>query len=80
MLEAGRYDEADAMSNRITDALADWLTKTGAESGGYRQGKAMLAAMGQPIGPPRPPTLPVAEEDIAELRVIFENLGWVSST
>ena len=79
LLEARRYDEADAMSDRVTKAMAAWNAKAGAKSGGYRQGKAMLAAIGQPIGPPRPPTLPADEAEIAELRVIMEELGWVPS-
>jgi 4-hydroxy-tetrahydrodipicolinate synthase len=77
LMEQGRYDEAQARKDRVTSAFADWQAKTAAGSGGYRQGKAMAAAMGLPVGPPRPPTLPCSDEEIAEARQIMEGLGWL---
>jgi dihydrodipicolinate synthase/N-acetylneuraminate lyase len=53
------------------------MAKTSARSGGYRQGKAMLAALGMPVGGPRPPTLPCDDQEIAEARTIMKGLGWV---
>jgi 4-hydroxy-tetrahydrodipicolinate synthase len=79
LLEQGRYDEAQAEMDRVSEVLGPWQAKTGAVSGGYRQGKAMLAALGQPIGPPRPPTLPCSEQEIAEVKALFEELGWVKA-
>ena len=79
LLEQGRYEEAQAKIDRVRGALAPWMAKTSARSGGYRQGKAMLVALGQPIGPTRPPTLPCDEEEIAEVRAVFETLGWVKA-
>ena len=77
LLEAGRYEEAQAEMDRVNNALGPWLSKVGGRSGGYRSGKAMLAALGQPVGPPRPPTLPADEAEIAEGREVFEKLGWL---
>ena len=77
LLQQGKYDEFDAGQKRVQDALAPWMAKTGAVSGGYRQGKAMMAALGPPVGPTRPPTLPCTDEDIAEVRDIMAGLGWV---
>ena len=76
LMEAGRYDEAEAEITRVNDAFAPWMAKTTARSGGYRQGKGMLAALGRPVGPPRPPTLPCDEQELAEVKVILDELGW----
>ena len=80
LLVQGRYDEAQAEIDRVSKALGPWMAKTGAVSGGYRQGKAMQAALGRPIGDPRPPTLPCTKEEIDEVRGIMEELGWVRAT
>ena len=79
LLVQGRYDEAQAEIDRVSKALGPWMDKTGAVSGGYRQGKGMLAALGRPIGDPRPPTLPCTDEEIDEVRGVMEGLGWVKA-
>ena len=75
-LEAKRYEEAQAMYDRLQTALKPFEVKSKAKSGGYRVLKGMMAVMGQPVGPPRPPTLPLDEEELAELREILKGLGW----
>ena len=80
LLKQGKYDEAQSEIDRVSSALAPWMDKTGAVSGGYRQGKAMQAALGRPIGDPRPPTLPCTDDEIAEVRVVMEQLGWAPAT
>jgi hypothetical protein len=60
----------------VNSALAPWMEKTTARSGGYRQGKAMSAALGRPIGPPRPPTIECDEQELAEIKAILDGLGW----
>ena len=77
LFEAGKYDEAEAKNQAVKEVLGPWMAKTGSVSGGYRQGKGLLAAVGMPVGPTRPPTLPCTEEEIAEARVLVEKLGWV---
>ena len=77
LLEAKRYEEAQAKMDRVNGALAPWRAKTGEKSGGYRQVKGMMAAIGLPAGPPRPPTLPVDEAEIAEVKPVMKELGWV---
>ena len=79
LMEQGRYEEAQEKKDRVREAMAPWMTSTGARSGGYRQIKGLMAAIGQPAGPPRPPTLPVDESEIAVIRPIIEQLGWASS-
>jgi len=60
----------------VNDAFSEWNKKTHAKSGGYRQGKGLMAALGRPVGPPRPPTLPCDENEIAEAKPILDKLGW----
>jgi len=78
LLEAQRYDEAQARFDHMRNAVGPWLAKTESRSGGYRQTKGMMAAMGRPAGPPRPPTLPVDEQEIAEIQGILRELGWLA--
>lgn len=76
MLEAKRYDEAQTVYGRAIGTLAPWMQKTQAYSGGMRQFKAMMTVVGQPAGPPRPPTLPIRDDELAELRGLFRELDW----
>ena len=74
LLEAHRYEEAQARFSRLREAIASF--KPNKQSGGYRLIKGMMAAMGQPVGSPRPPTLPLDDRDIAELKRILKGVGW----
>ena len=76
MLKKGQIDEAQAELDRVNDAFAPWMEKTTARSGGYRQGKGMSAALGRPVGPPRPPTIELDDQELAEVKVILDGLGW----
>jgi 4-hydroxy-tetrahydrodipicolinate synthase len=74
LLEACHYEEAQAKFDHVRNALASFTPTR--QSGGYRLIKGMMAAMGQPVGPPRPPTLPLDDQDIAELKRILQGVGW----
>jgi len=76
LVEEKRYDEADQMQRKLKEAMRDWRARTTASSGGYRQGKALMAVMGHPVGPPRLPTLPINDEELAELGEILKAAGW----
>jgi len=78
LLEAKRYDEAQAELDRVEAALRPLRVKSSAKSGGYRFPKGLLAALGQPAGPPRPPTLPMDAAEVAELRGAVQKLGWLT--
>jgi len=77
LLEEHRYEEAQVKIDRVRNVTQPWRAKTQAVSGGYRQGKGMLKAIGRSVGPPRPPTLPLDTEEIAEVKALLEKLGWV---
>ena len=76
LLEAHRYEEAQAKLDRVDAVLRPFEQKSAQRSGGYRFGKGMLAALGRPMGPPRPPTLPMDEQEIAELQGLLKQLDW----
>ena len=76
MLKNGKIDEAQTELDRVNAAFAPWMEKTTARSGGYRQGKGISAALGRPVGPPRLPTIPCDEQELAEVKVILDELGW----
>jgi 4-hydroxy-tetrahydrodipicolinate synthase len=76
LLEARRYDEAQAMYDRVERPLRAFMAKAAQRSGGYRVYKGMMALMGHPMGPPRPPTLPLDAEELAELRELMVSFGW----
>jgi 4-hydroxy-tetrahydrodipicolinate synthase len=76
MLEAHRYEEAQAEFDRVRNILQPYAAKSHAKSGGYRFPKGLLAALDRPVGPPRPPTLPMDAGEVAELRKAIKELGW----
>jgi 4-hydroxy-tetrahydrodipicolinate synthase len=76
LCEAKRYDEAQAEQDRVLGPISQFAAKLNKRSGGYRLQKAMMEAIGKPVGPPRPPTLPLSPEELAELREIMISLDW----
>jgi 4-hydroxy-tetrahydrodipicolinate synthase len=78
-IQAKRWSEAQAVLDRFHNPLGEFVTRTKHRSGGYRVGKAMMALLGQPVGPPRPPTLPLQDDEIAELRTLLISFGWLNA-
>ena len=72
----GRYDEAQALHDSVQSQFGQFSGKLAQRSGGYRLQKAMMEAIGKPVGPPRPPTLPLTSEEVDELRQIMAGMGW----
>lgn len=77
LLEAERYQEAQNRMDKVYNLLVPFVTKCLRRSGGYRFEKGLMAAMGHPVGPPRPPTLPLEDNEMSELVDILEQLGWL---
>ena len=77
LLEAKKYDEAQAEIDRVATALAPAAEKVSSRSGGYRLAKGMIEVIGRPAGPPRLPTEPLNEEELAVLREAMAKIGWV---
>ena len=76
LLESHCYDEAQTMLDRLYTPLHELAGKVGRRSGGYSMHKALMALTGHPVGPPRPPTLPLSAAHVAELREILIGLDW----
>jgi 4-hydroxy-tetrahydrodipicolinate synthase len=77
LLEAGRYDAAQALWDDVDEPIRRLAEKSGRRSGGQARFKKMLMnAMGHDVGHQRPPTLPASAEEIAELRGLLASLGW----
>jgi len=75
LLEEQRYDEAQAKSDKLHNAVGKFKPKT--ESGGYRLVKGMMEAIGRPAGLNRPPTLSSEPDDIVQLKNILKDLNWI---
>jgi 4-hydroxy-tetrahydrodipicolinate synthase len=76
LLESRCYAEAQGMLDRLYTPLQKLAVKVGSRSGGYSMHKALMALVGHPVGPPRPPTLPLSPAHMAELREILIGLDW----
>jgi 4-hydroxy-tetrahydrodipicolinate synthase len=76
LCEAEKYDEAQQLFESVKVPFRDFMARAAERSGGYRAMKGLMAVMGRPVGPPRPPTLPLDEEEMAELRDIVAEIGW----
>jgi dihydrodipicolinate synthase/N-acetylneuraminate lyase len=77
LLEAGRYDEAQALFLSVDTPLRDFYAKTAQASGGQaRVKKGMMEVMGHPMGASRPPSAPLTKENMAELRQLLIGFGW----
>ncbi len=77
LLEAGKFDEGQALWDSASPALADFYRKLTVRSGGEaRLKKAVMAAMGMSMGPMRPPSLPHSAEELDELRGLLRGFGW----
>ena len=77
LLESGQYDEGQALWDAMSDPLNELYAKIVARSGGQaRMKKGVMAVMGLPVGAMRPPSLPLAEQEMAELRELLIGFGW----
>ena len=79
LLEAHRYEEAQAKYDCVRDVLEPFRMKAAKRSGGYRFNKGLSAALGRPVGPTRPPTLPLDDQEIAELQGLLRGIGWLAA-
>jgi dihydrodipicolinate synthase/N-acetylneuraminate lyase len=77
LLEAGKFDEGQALWDSVSKPLGKFYAKLAARSGGQaRLKKAVMGIMGHPVGPMRPPSLPLSADEEAELRDLLAGFGW----
>ncbi|MBM3934932.1 MAG: dihydrodipicolinate synthase family protein [SAR202 cluster bacterium] len=77
LLEAKNYAEAEAMWEPVYKPLREQIAKMMKYSGGQaRMKKAMMAAMGNPIGSSRAPSAPATRQELAEVHRLLAGFGW----
>jgi 4-hydroxy-tetrahydrodipicolinate synthase len=76
LLEAGKYDEAQAEYDRVETPVRKVMNKVSARSGGYQTAKALLDLLGHSAGPARPPSIPLNQDELTELRDVMRGFGW----
>ena len=76
LLENQQYDEAYVEYEKVWTPLRELSAKFSKRSGGQaRLKKGMMAAMGLPCGVSRPPSKPLNEMEMAELRELLRSAG-----
>ena len=76
MMEAGKYDEAQAEWDRVFIPLLGFQSKVGAISGGQaRLKKGLMKICLMDVGDSRPPSLPLSRDELEELRGIVASFG-----
>ena len=72
-----RYDEAEKLWDSVNDPIRDFYAKVNRISGGEgRVLKGIMAVLGQPCGVSRPPSEPLNDEEMEELRQLIVGFGW----
>ena len=79
LMNSGRYEEAQGLWDSVNTPIRVFYDKLQVRSGGEgRALKGMMEIMGMPCGDSRPPSMPLSEEEMSELREILESFGWLS--
>ena len=77
LLESGQYDEGQALWDSMSEPLEKFYAKVSLRCGGQaREKKGVMAVMGHPVGAMRPPSGPLSDAEMAELRDILVGIGW----
>ena len=77
LMKAKRWDEAEALYYKVQTPLREFGAKINVRSGGQgRTMKGLMHILGEPVGWSRPPSKPLNDEELAELRGIVEGFGW----
>ena len=77
LLESGRHEEGQALWDSVAKPLGAFHARIAKRSGGQaRLKKGVMALMGHPVGPMRPPSEPLNDEEEAELRGLLVGFGW----
>ena len=77
LMEQGQYDRAQTRWEQFASPFAPFFRKVLDRSGSdAKVAKGMSKLMGLDMGPPRPPSLPLDERELAELRAMMIDWGW----
>jgi 4-hydroxy-tetrahydrodipicolinate synthase len=77
LLEDRQYDQAEELYRSVFGRIRPFYEKVSKRTGGQSMvSKGLLAVMGHPVGPPRPPSKALNEQEMAELRQMAIDWGW----
>ena len=77
LMEEGQYEKAEELYYRVQSPLREFGSKISVRSGGQgRVSKGLMDIMGRSVGASRPPSKPLNDEEMAELRKIVDGFGW----
>ncbi len=77
LLESRQYDEAQRLFDSVNGPLRAFYDKVSVRSGGQgRVKKGLMAVVGRPVGASRPPSKPLNDEELEELRYLVVGFGW----
>lgn len=77
LIKQERYEEAKKEYERVQLPLRELGAKFAERSGGQaRLKKGMMKLMGRPMGDSRPPSKPLNDEEMAQVREALESFGW----
>lgn len=77
LLKAGKFDEAEVLYHSVYDDIVEMETKVSQRTGGQSTvHKGLSKILGYPIGDPRPPSDPMSENEMDELRKSVKSWGW----
>ena len=77
LMENKAYTEAKQLFDSVNDPLREFYSKMAIRSGGQaRVKKGLMHVMGNSVGASRPPSKPLSEEELNELKDIVLSFGW----
>ncbi len=77
LVQNGQWDEAEALYKSVEEPLRELSGKMDVRSGGQaRLKKGISALMGKPVGSSRPPSKPLNEREMDEIRELLISFGW----
>ena len=81
LLESNQYEKAEELFESVDRPLREYAARVDERSGGQaRVKKGLMALMGLPVGASRPPSKPLNEKEMDELREILRGFGWPVTT
>jgi 4-hydroxy-tetrahydrodipicolinate synthase len=77
LMEQGQYDQAQSEWDRFVVPFGEFFHKVVTRSGSdAKVSKGMSKVMGVDLGPPRLPSVPMDDQELAELRALMIRWGW----
>jgi 4-hydroxy-tetrahydrodipicolinate synthase len=77
LIQEGKLDEAEKLYDSVYDDIKEMYQLVSKRTGGQSLVfKALSVIVGHPLGPPRPPSKPLNDEEMEQLRGKVRSWGW----